>query len=130
MDKKCSEITPSMQEISFQLEYTTFTIPPAGYVFEENGSCIIGISSVPDSSSLYILGDTFLRNFVVTFDYKSQEMKLASNVHAPTGVTISWRLSPLQIFAIVFGCLLVVGLILWLVLCLLRRGKAKKNQSA
>ena len=82
-----------------------------------------------DSANLYILGDTFIRNFVVTFDYGEQSMKLTRNVNAPEGVSISWQLSPLQIFAIVFGCVVVVGLVIWLVLCLLRRRKAKKMVS-
>ena len=118
-----------MEPLSFQLDYTTFTIPPLGYVFDEQGSCIIGVSYVSDSANLYILGDTFIRNFVVTFDYGEQSMKLTRNVNAPEGVSISWQLSPLQIFAIVFGCVVVVGLVIWLVLCLLRRRKAKKMVS-
>ena len=63
-----------MQPLSFQLDYTTFTIPPEGYVFDEDDSCIVAVSSIADSQSLYILGDTFLRNFVVTFDYSNQVM--------------------------------------------------------
>ena len=74
VSQPCSDIVSSMQPLSFQLDYTTFTIPPEGYVFDEGDSCIVAVSSIADSQSLYILGDTFLRNFVVTFDYSNQVM--------------------------------------------------------
>lgn len=35
---------------------------------------------------LYILGDTFLRNFVTSYDYKNRKIKMAINTHAPAGV--------------------------------------------
>ena len=94
-ETSCASIVSELEPLSFQLDYTTFTIPPLGYVFDEQGSCILGVSYLSDSSNLYILGDTFIRNFVVTFDYKQQTMTLARNVNAPQGVGISWSLSPL-----------------------------------
>ena len=47
----------------------TFTIPPEGYTYYEDGICIIAVSYQSDYSNLYILGDTFLRNFVSTYNY-------------------------------------------------------------
>ena len=35
-----------------------------------------------------ILGDTFMRNFVTSFNYKTGGIKLAINTYAPSGITI------------------------------------------
>ena len=75
-----------MKDFTFQLYYTTFTIPPAGYTFDLEGNCVIAVSYLSDGSNLCILGDTFLRNFVSTFDYKDYGIRLGINVNAPDGV--------------------------------------------
>ena len=70
-----------MKDFTFQLYYTTFTIPPAGYTFDLEGNCVIAVSYLSDSSNLCILGDTFLRNFVSTFDYKDYGIRLGININ-------------------------------------------------
>ena len=52
-------------------------------------NCAIAIASNGDSGSPYILGDTFMRNFYVTFDFKKNNMEIATSVNAPSGVTIT-----------------------------------------
>ena len=69
-----------MKDFTFQLEYTTFTIPPAGYTSDVDGGCLIAVSYISDSQGLYILGDTFLRNFVSTYDYEKKKIDLGVNV--------------------------------------------------
>ena len=51
-----------------------------------------------DSGGVYILGDTFLRNFVTTFDFAAGEMRLAINKHAPAGVSVEYKMSGLRLF--------------------------------
>ena len=107
-----------MNDFKFQLYYTTFTVPPEGYTYDLEGKCIVAVSYLSDSSNLYILGDTFIRNFVSSFDYKKEKIFVGVNVNAPSGTTITKKMSPWQIAGIVIACLLGVALIALLVWCL------------
>jgi len=69
---ECSHFTPYLENLTFILGNNHYTIPPEGYMFSGNGienkMCTIAISFVSDSMGYYIVGDSFLRNFVATFD--------------------------------------------------------------
>ena len=54
------------------------------------------MSYLSDSSGIYILGDTFLRNFVSTFNFKEGIIYTGVNIYAPEGTAIS---SPLGLFS-------------------------------
>jgi hypothetical protein len=61
-----------MQNLSITLGSATYTITPEGYSFPSNSlgaPCVLGVSYLSDTTGLYILGDTWIRNFVTTFDY-------------------------------------------------------------
>ena len=88
--------------------------------------CTVAISYTDSNSGVYILGDTFLRNFVTTFDYHNQEMKLAINVNAPDGLKIEYKMSGWKIFAIVLGCILAVICLVMLIMCCIK--KVRKNK--
>jgi len=83
-----------MENLRFQLQYTTFTIPPSGYAFDVTGGCIIAVSYLPDSQGLYILGDSFLRNFVSSYDYEHNKIDIGVNINATDGVVIEKSLTP------------------------------------
>lgn len=51
--------------------------------------CIIAVGSIPDSSNMYILGDTFIRNYYSIFNYTMLKVGLAVSSYAPSGVAIS-----------------------------------------
>lgn len=72
----CEDITPYMSDLTIQLGENHYTMPPETYTFSRSKNwrqkkCTVAISYTDSSSGVYILGDTFLRNFVTTFDYKN-----------------------------------------------------------
>ena len=100
--------------MTIELNNNEYTIAPAGYMVSNDlgdHKCSIAVSYNSDSSGLYILGDTFLRNYVSTFDYKKGEVRMAVNVNAPTGTSIVYHMGGWEIFGIfmlcVFGILLI-----------------------
>ena len=50
-----------------------------------NYQCNVAVSYMDDIS---ILGDTFMRNYLTTFDYKNEQVQLSINVNAPSNVKI------------------------------------------
>lgn len=113
-----------------QLQENYYSMPPEAYTFTSSRQfsykkCTVAISYSDDSSGIYILGDTFLRNFVTTFDYSSNEMRLAINIEAPAGVSVEYKMSGWKIFLIIVGCLIFVGLIIWCTIVLCKKRKAK-----
>lgn len=76
---------------------------------------------------MFILGDSFLRNFITTFDYSNNSMELVINPNAPAGVTVEYHMGGWKIAAIVLGSILGLLLIVWLVCCCCK--KAKKNRT-
>ena len=121
----CDYLTPRMDSITIQLGENYYTMPPEAYTFSATSrfsrKCTVGISYTEDSSGIYILGDTFLRNYVTTFDFKKNEMRLAVNKDAPTGLKVEYKMSGWKIFLIILGCLVAVVLLLWLVCCLCKK---------
>jgi hypothetical protein len=120
-----------MESIMIQLGENYYTLPPEAYTFSGQSrfssvQCTVGISYSEDSSGIYILGDTFLRNFVTTFDFGRNEMRLTINKYAPSGVKIDYKMSGWKIFLIIIGCLAAVALLVWIACCLCKKHKAKK----
>ena len=109
-------------------------MPAAAYTFPQGNffqkKCTIAVSYTDSNSGVYILGDTFLRNFVTTFDYKNGKMKLAINVNAPSGIIIEYKMSGWKIFGIIVGCLLAVCLVIWAVVCCCKRRNKSKLSKA
>ena len=101
-----------------------------GYTYDYNGGCIIAVSYFSDNNKLYILGDTFLRNFVSTYDYQGKKMTLGININAPEGVKISKKLSPWQWTGIIAGVALGIVLIALLVWCIYKKCKKDKKKQA
>ena len=77
----------------------------------------IAVSYLSDNTGLFIMGDTFLRNFVTSFDLSANKMVLGVNVHAPEGTKIEWKLGGWQIFGIVMACLFGVIVIAMAIYC-------------
>jgi len=67
----------SLPNISFSLEGVSFSIPPSIYIFNDNqNNCNLGIDVT--SFSLWILGDTFIRNFYTLFDRGNNQIGFAA----------------------------------------------------
>lgn len=83
-----------MQDLTIVLGSNEYTITPEGYSLPpetDTGGvpCIFGISALPDSYGMYILGDVWLRNFIMTLDYVQNTMQFAVNGYAPVGTSIT-----------------------------------------
>ena len=112
------------------LQENYYTLPPEAYTFSRGNifqkKCTIAVSYTDSSGGVYILGDTFLRNFVTTFDYESGEMQLTINVNAPAGVSIEYKMSGWKIFGIIAGCILFVILVILVIWCCIKKQKKAK----
>lgn len=69
-----------------------------------------------------------MRNFVTTFDFKNQEMRLAININAPDGVDITYKMSGWKVWLIITVMILAVVIIIWVICCCVK--KHKKNKLA
>jgi hypothetical protein len=69
----CDYYWENMETLTIELNYDEYIIQPQGYTLSndlDGYPCGVSVSYSPDKEGLYILGDTFLRNFVTSFDYK------------------------------------------------------------
>lgn len=104
-----------------------FTIPPEGYVINDSQlgiggyNCVIAVSYLADSQGMYILGDTFLRNFYTTFNFGEHAVEFAVSANAPAGVTIETSMSPWAIAGICLGSLLILALFIAICFCCKRK---------
>lgn len=84
-----------------------YLIPSEDIAPEQPGMCIIGFQPSPDVSSgayqIFLLGDTFLRNFYSVFDYDNQEVGLAVNISSKEWAKIEIATVPLISYSIVMG---------------------------
>ena len=82
---------------------------------DELGSgCFIGVTAIANSQGMYILGDTFLRNFITTFDYKANTISFGVNPDAPAGVTAVKKANVTEIMMIIGSIAFVFALGLFL----------------
>ena len=68
----CDAYWDKMESLTFFFNSNPYTIQPQGYTISnawDGWACVVAVSYVSDSSNVYVLGDTFLRNFVSVFDY-------------------------------------------------------------
>ena len=127
--KSCASFTPYLEPLTVVLGNNHYTIPPEGYTFNLQGdTCTIAVSYLSDTQGMYILGDTFMRNFVTTFDNHNKELRLAVNVNAPAGTSIEFKFSGGQIFGLIMGSLLVVGLIAGAIYMCIKKKREKENE--
>jgi len=105
------------------------TIPPAGYLVDGllGAACILAVADSGSNASPYVFGDTFMRNFYVTFDYSSQRVSFGVSANAPAGVSITTELGLWQIVAIVAGCIIGLALLVIIVCCIYKKRQQRKH---
>ena len=125
----CDVYTRNMSSLMIQLQENYYTLPPEAYTYSTTDkwgsrNCIVAIS-YEVSSEKYMLGNSFLRNFVTTFDFDKGEIRLAVNKNAPSGVTIEYKMSDWEISLITVGCLAAAAGSACVTVCLCKRHKKK-----
>jgi hypothetical protein len=73
-------------------------------------SCVLMVSFISDSQDIYILGDTFLRNFYTTLDYKNEQVQIAVSAYAPEGTQIKQVIAWWIIFTWFLGLVVLVSI--------------------
>ena len=78
-----------MEPINFEMGGNTFSIPPWSYSFSGDNVnlplCTIGVSYFEHDTDMpvIILGDSFLREFVTSYNYEENTITLGKNANAP-----------------------------------------------
>lgn len=134
-NEPCSNFSSELQPLTIRLNNNNFIIPPEGYLLEDKFEhrCVIAVSYISDATELYILGDTFLRNFYTVLNFDDYTVAFAVSSNAAPGTKIEPVLSGWIIFA--YFTLATIGLILVCIgpCCLvryyrIRREAAKQKQ--
>ena len=122
----CSYFASKLSNIDIRLGNVVMTIPPVGYLVDGllGFACVLAISDAGSNNSPYVFGDTFMRNFYVTFNYDTEYVSFAVSSNAPSGVSIKKVLGLWEIISIVAGSLVAVIIIISLVCYCQRRKKA------
>lgn len=121
-----------MKPIMINLQDNFYTLPPEAYTFSRDSSrqkkkCTVAVSMTDDSSGVYILGDTFLRNFVTTFDFANGQMHLAINKNAPAGVKIEYKMAGKQLFGIIAASLSALALLILCICCCVSQHRKRQQ---
>lgn len=133
--KFSSKISSGKQDAKLELPGAAFTwsVPIADST-DGNINCVAYIKSAGALSN-NILGNVFIANYVTTLDFENQRISLIANANAPEGVdvvnpTVDSGLSSGAVAGIVLGGLAGCILIIFLIVCFMRRGdKEDINQS-
>lgn len=107
----CDHYYDSLSDLKINLGQMVLTIPPQGYLLSDtmNYQCLMAIANGGSDTSPYVLGDSFIRNFYTTFDFKKKTISFAKSSNAPDGVAVSIQLTTWSIIGISAGALLLIA---------------------
>ena len=93
--------------------------------------CILAFQPSPDVSvgayQIFLLGDTFLRNFYSVFDYDNQEVGLAVNISSKEWASIKNATNPLIPTSAVMGITYITCMIYYLLVTKYDFAKVRKD---
>lgn len=109
--ESCKFFESKLSDFTFTLDSTVYSVPPTAYLSEGfNGhKCAITVSFVDWLVNRYVLGDAFIKNYYVTFDFDNNQVGLALNADGP--VSFETGLLWWELMLIILGCLLIIFLI-------------------
>lgn len=107
----CSQFVNKLHPLEINLGQVKLTIPASGYLLDNTlYTCLVAVSNSGSELQPYIFGDTLIRNYYTTFDYKKKTVSFAVSSNAPQGVKVERDFTGWAIFGIVLSVL--VGVIL------------------
>jgi hypothetical protein len=117
-NKECSEVNSKLSDLTFTLDNQVFTVPVDGYLMDdyEGHPCSVFVSYNSDDTTNYILGTTFMRNFVISFNYDDTTMTLTSKWPA-TDVKTYYGMSGVTVVIVLFGVAALLAYIGVLIFC-------------
>jgi len=69
----CNKV-PDMPSIIVEFGEINIEIPASNYVIENGGICLVGLMAIDTPQNIWILGDVFMRNRHVVFDYDGERV--------------------------------------------------------
>jgi hypothetical protein len=127
----CDYFENYMEPITIRLKNNLYTIPPQGYMLNNTQiggvthKCTIMVGYLSDSQGIYILGDTFLRNFYTTFDLTNNQVQLSVSLNAPKGTRVYSEKPGWQIFLYFLSAVVAFSLFC-IAFCFTRRWCSRK----
>jgi hypothetical protein len=125
--KTCDSYWSLLPNMTIILDRNEYTIVPEGYTLSNSlgHPCVVAVQPTTDVSGMYVLGDTFLRNFLAKFDFKQKTVSFSVNSLSPAGTMAVAHMSTFVLTWIIVGSVVFVGLLagafIWA-----RKVKAKK----
>jgi hypothetical protein len=130
--KYCNEVNSKLDDLTFTLDNQIFTVPVDGYLMGdyEGHPCSAFVSYNSDKTTNYVLGTTFMRNFVISFNYDDTTMTLTSKWPATAAKTY-YGMSGVTVLIVLVGVaalLLYIGVLIFC--CCKHKMLAKKEAKA
>ena len=106
-EDKCEALWPDMESLSITLGGSVFKLEPWQYSWNvQNRLCRVGVSSL--DASPYIMGDTFLRSYITSFDLANSKVTIGKSVNAPVQTELSHHFWLLLFFCLAATAVLIV----------------------
>jgi hypothetical protein len=96
--------------------------------------CVIALSPNPSGDfgnyEMFLLGDTFLRNFYSVYDFETKSVWLAANLHAKDIVRISDRKDQRQTYLIVMSIAALLSLVIFIAVSIKHNKKQVRHEAS
>jgi hypothetical protein len=114
--KPCSTFVDQLHPLEIHIGQVMMTIPPSGYLLDNVlAMCLLAVGTSGSDTQPFIFGDTFIRNYYTTFDYKKKIVSFAVSSNAPEGVKVERDFTGWVIFGIILSVIagvIILGAIL------------------
>ena len=128
-----------LKNFSIQLENVVYTIPPETYTesFGDN-KCNVLVKYRDDSSESIILGNYFIQDFVLSYNYADVTVKFGVNINSPSGTSIAYFKEPpisnQKVINIIGICTILLMIVIVILVCIycryIKKYKTEKEADA
>jgi hypothetical protein len=109
----CTQAAANLENLVFKVGIQEYTLPPLAYTEYDGFSCYLNVVPNPDSTKTWTAGEMFFNNFIVSFDYSKNEIKIATSISGDAaGATSAHKLgAAADIFITIGAVAAAVGLL-------------------